>query len=41
MVRSTVSMTQPRITLRVLQPASPFRSFLMELGCFRAGISDG
>ena len=36
-----VSTTQPRMILRVLQPASPLSNFLTELGSFRSAMSEG
>ena len=39
-VMATVSMTQPRTSLIVLQEQSPFISFLTEIGWLRKALSD-
>ena len=37
---TTVSMSQPRISLIVLQEQCPFVSFLMEIGWLQKALSD-
>ena len=41
MVLWTESMSQPRTSLRVLQQASPLRSFFREMICFATAIGVG